>query len=303
METDLDEALKRVTAELHDLYIPTEVGTVEKPVTPSQTLSFYRKYVQKNVPVKITGCTDDWAAVTKWTDEYLSSKLEDTEVTVAITPNGLADAICDGQFTLPFEKKVKFSELVTELNSPAEGRVLYLQQQNNSFNTEFPKLMDDIDPAPKWSSQVFGTELDAVNFWMGDGRAITSLHKDPYENVYSVVRGSKTFTLFPPCDRLHLIYRYYPLSRYDEGGDLIPEDGSVPWIDIDQREPLCGDNSNLHPVVVTVRAGETLYLPSYWFHHVTQSHSTIAINYWYDIDYGPAYGLFKMYDELARLKE
>ena len=52
------------------------------------------------------GCTDDWAAVTKWTDEYLSSKLEDTEVTVAITPNGLADAICDGQFTLPFEKSV-----------------------------------------------------------------------------------------------------------------------------------------------------------------------------------------------------
>ena len=55
MDTDLDEALKRVADELHDLYIPTEVGTVEKPVTPSQTLSFYRKYVQKNIPVKITG--------------------------------------------------------------------------------------------------------------------------------------------------------------------------------------------------------------------------------------------------------
>ena len=33
---------------------------------------------------------------------------------------------------------------------------------------------------------------------------------------------------------------------------------------------------DLHPVVVTVSQGETLYLPSYWFHHVTQSHSTIG---------------------------
>lgn len=221
---------------------------------------------------------------------------------MAVTPNGLADAICDGQFTLPFERNIKFREFVAELNNPKDDRVLYLQQQNNSFNTEFSKLMDDIDPAPQWSSDVFGTDLDAVNFWMGDGRAITSLHKDPYENVYSVVRGCKTFTLFPPCDRLHLRYKHYPLSRYDENGHLIPQEGSVPWIDVDQRNPLCGDLSELHPVVVTVRAGETLYLPSYWFHHVRQSHATIAVNYWYDIDYGPAYGLFKMFDELAKAR-
>ena len=28
-----------------------------------------------------------------------------------------------------------------------------------------------------------------------------------------------------------------------------------------------------------------------------------AINYWYDIDYGPAYGLYRMFDEIARAKE
>ena len=31
-----------------------------------------------------------------------------------------------------------------------------------------------------------------------------------------------------------------------------------------------------HPVHVTVRAGETLCLPSIWFHHVRQSHGCIA---------------------------
>ena len=55
MEVDLDDVLKSVTDELFELYIPAEVETVEKPVSPSQILSFHRNYVQKNVPVKITG--------------------------------------------------------------------------------------------------------------------------------------------------------------------------------------------------------------------------------------------------------
>ncbi len=39
---------------------------------------------------------------------------------------------------------------------------------------------------------------DAVNFWIGSCRAITSLHKDPYENIYVVLSGTKTFALVPP---------------------------------------------------------------------------------------------------------
>lgn len=57
---------------------------------------------------------------------------------------------------------------------------------------------------------------------MGDGRAVTSLHKDPYENIYSVVRGSKTFTLLPPCDRLNLRYKRFETYQYDANGELHP---------------------------------------------------------------------------------
>lgn len=55
MDIDLCEALNDVTNELLDLYIPNEIETVEKPVSSSEILSFYRRYVQKNIPVKITG--------------------------------------------------------------------------------------------------------------------------------------------------------------------------------------------------------------------------------------------------------
>lgn len=39
-----------------------------------------------------------------------------------------------------------------------------------------------------------------------------------------------------------------------------------------------------HPIDITVRAGETLYLPAGWWHYVRQSEITIAVNYWYDME-------------------
>lgn len=41
---------------------------------------------------------------------------------------------------------------------------------------------------------------------MGDSRAITSMHKDPYENIYCVIAGFKDFILIPPVD-VHLVPR------------------------------------------------------------------------------------------------
>ena len=38
-----------------------------------------------------------------------------------------------------------------------------------------------------------------------------------------------------------------------------------------------------HPMEIRVRAGELLYLPSLWYHRVTQSCETIGVNYWYDM--------------------
>ncbi len=61
---------------------------------------------------------------------------------------------------------------------------------------------------------------DAVNLWIGDEKSVTSIHSgtpsfavhreldanipllrtDPYENIYTVIRGAKHFTLLPPTE-------------------------------------------------------------------------------------------------------
>jgi hypothetical protein len=38
---------------------------------------------------------------------------------------------------------------------------------------------------------VFGESPDAVNIWIGNDAAVSSLHMDHYENMYAVVRGQK----------------------------------------------------------------------------------------------------------------
>lgn len=38
------------------------------------------------------------------------------------------------------------------------------------------------------------------------------------------------------------------------------------------------------PFHITLREGETLYLPAGWWHHVRQTDITIALNWWYDME-------------------
>lgn len=83
----------------------------------------------------------------------------------------------------------------------------YVQKQNSNLTEEFPELVEDLDlTLLNFAKLAFNKEPDAINFWMGDSRAITSMHKDPYENIYCVISGFKDFILIPPID-VHLIPR------------------------------------------------------------------------------------------------
>ena len=48
-----------------------------------------------------------------------------------------------------------FKEFLAELRNPRKDRVLYLQKQNDSFNSEFSTLLLDIESDPAWAREVF----------------------------------------------------------------------------------------------------------------------------------------------------
>lgn len=65
-------------------------------------------------------------------------------------------------------------EFLGSLEYPVENRVYYIQKQNSNLTEEFPELIEDSGADIEWANQLFGCKPDAVNFWMGDERAITS---------------------------------------------------------------------------------------------------------------------------------
>lgn len=53
--------------------------------------------------------------------------------------------------------------------------ILYIQRQNSNLTEDFYELWRDVDMEKlKFASEAFNKQPDAINFWMGDDRAITS---------------------------------------------------------------------------------------------------------------------------------
>ncbi|KAL0120725.1 hypothetical protein PUN28_008414 [Cardiocondyla obscurior] len=316
-EAKIRQACHILSQEARELYLHSEITETVGTVTP---LAFYREYVSKNVPLVIRNGIKHWPAVEKWSIPYFRKVLGDELVSVAVTPNGYADAIAKRDnmefFVMPEERLLPMSEFLDTLEHTREDSVFYIQQQNSNFLHSFHKLWPDAETEISWASEAFGKQPDAVNFWMGDKRAVTSMHKDPYENIYCVVSGEKTFILHPPTDLPWIPYQEYPSATYKEREpgkwvieSMVNETSGLkedlpltPWICVDPLNPdyeQYPEYRNTHKLRVTLKAGDLLYLPSLWFHHVTQSHACVSINYWYDMEFDIKYAYFKALETLC----
>jgi Cupin-like domain len=215
--------------------------------------------------------------------------------------------------------------------------VVYYSQQNDCLRKELSPLWDQclFPTGFLWAEQAFQrpsyddttsrTHPDAINLWIGSHQSVSSMHKDHYENLFYVLSGEKIFTLCPPCDVPFLYERPVPEGSFEFGNGewqvrlgvpAGPEVGGgvatthqeasslVPWVTADVTKGSDDDYPLLdyaHPITVRVQAGELLYLPALWFHRVSQSCETVAINYWYDMDFeSPLWCYFRFLQQLRQ---
>lgn len=117
-------------------------------------------------------------------------------------------------FVKPEERQMAFGAFVHTLlheedDSGGEGGreegVFYLSQQNDNMRHDFPMLLSEEQGAGEEGGeegqvpaagfliarQAFGHDPDAVNMWIGGRKSVSSVHKDPYENMYAVLKGEK----------------------------------------------------------------------------------------------------------------
>jgi len=83
-------------------------------------------------------------------------KIGDLEVTVAVTPNGYADAVTGELFVLPEQRQIKMSEFLDIMDSPMSyNGVFYIQKQNSNLTDEFESIMKDVEGEIDWGSEAF----------------------------------------------------------------------------------------------------------------------------------------------------
>uniref|UniRef100_A0A3Q0SY15 Bifunctional peptidase and (3S)-lysyl hydroxylase JMJD7 n=1 Tax=Amphilophus citrinellus TaxID=61819 RepID=A0A3Q0SY15_AMPCI len=308
----METVRKRVaefSQEAHDLYLNQSVPYLDGPPDP---LQFYRDWIAPNKPCILRNAFSHWPALTKWTPDYLREKVGSKVISVAVTPNGYADAVNGARFVMPEERQMSFSSLLDIIEGKVDkgGGVFYIQKQCSNLLQELPELTADLEPQIPWMSTALGKFPDAVNFWLGEENAITSMHKDHYENLYCVVSGEKHFILLPPTDRPFVPYGLYGQAVYHQRDDgefeVFDQNDSerVPWIPLDPLDPdleRYPQYRQAQPLHCSVKAGEMLYLPSLWFHHVRQSHGCIAVNFWYDMEYDIKYNYFQLLEALCEV--
>ncbi|TIB72840.1 Clavaminate synthase-like protein [Wallemia mellicola] len=276
------------------------------------------KLVKNNRPAIFKSVANDWEATKSWNKEYLSHKVT-SEIEIAVTPNGNADALVEHHgvlhFLEPDTKSMRMDNFLNDI-SATPNRVLYLQSQNGNLSyPEYQGLAEDVPQSITEMDDVMENKPDAVNIWIGGPESVTSLHSDPYENIYVVVKGSKTFNLYPPTERYCLNCKKckYPHGHYicDNNGEFTvkPSGETISWTPIDPNKSA-EENSKHSPtysksrcLTVTVDEGDALYLPSGWFHHVSQKGSPcIAVNYWYDQDYsGEKFVMRQFYNRILEM--
>eukprot|EP01041_Mallomonas_annulata_P010283 gene10283-21459_t len=295
--------------DVSDYWSTSSIPVVQNP----SPIEFLRDHVSAYHPVIIKGITDHWPAL-NWNLESLSGLCHSTHVN--ITPDGHGDCVkeFDGKqvFAYPAETTMTWIAFSDMLSNRKEGdAVPYLSQQDDNIRKHFPQLLKDIDESLPLASMLFGEpKPEAINLWIGDERAVSSVHKDHFENFYAVISGEKSFTLFPPTDIMYLPEIEYPTAKYilpnsntDEGEEVniintrisstdltLTNEGCVcttlKWIPLDPEIPATYEKypaySFSHPLRCTVKAGEVLYIPAMWYHRVSQTTLTIAVNYWYD---------------------
>ncbi|KAF7862773.1 hypothetical protein EAF04_007645 [Stromatinia cepivora] len=309
----MDSCSSDPIAELLTTYSELNSSTVTVLDEAPSALEFMR-FVSLNRPFVVRGFALDWKAASTWSLSHLKSTLSSHQVNVAVTPHGNADSPTlndDGDlvFVKPWEESQLFPEFVDfvsrqELRGRKGEEVRYAQTQNDNLRNEYSSLFTDVEKDISFARIALQQDPDAINLWIGNSHSLTSLHKDPYQNIYVQIIGQKHFTLLPPI--FHPCINEVPLasSSYirstSNTSTLTMEPDSPPtelpiatWDpDVPSKNPT-KYSLLAQPMHVTLEKGDMLYLPALWYHKVGQSCGEegicVAANYWYDMDFGGSF--------------
>ncbi|KAM7253241.1 hypothetical protein ACFE04_025859 [Oxalis oulophora] len=234
-------------------------GNIERKIDLS-VKEFSDNYDVKK-PVLLTGLTDAWPARKTWTIDQLMQRHGDTLFRISQRS--------------PKKVLMKFKDYVSYMNMQHDEDPLYIF--DDKFGEAAPDLLTDYSVPHLFQEDLFDV-LDKENRppyrWLiiGPERSGASWHVDPglTSAWNTLLCGRKRWALYPP-GRVPI---GVTVNVNDEDGDVhIDTPSSLQWwLDF---YPLLADEDK--PIECTQQPGETIFVPSGWWHCVLNLENTVAV--------------------------
>ncbi|ORZ38900.1 hypothetical protein BCR44DRAFT_133881 [Catenaria anguillulae PL171] len=263
-------------------FSPVREVTLDDSFSPS----VYRDLIQ--APFVIRDAIQHWPALQLWTLEYLNKSAGHRLVPVELGSTYLDSAWSQSLMTLNQFLRVHVMPAAHRVQSDDDddepATVGYLAQYNLfallphlRSHTSIPDQIhrrttsstsDAHTPKPSLDS----TDAIRINAWFGPRGTVTPLHHDGnLNNMFAQVVGSKRVVLFPPSDS-HLLADLDGMLHNTSSVDVRkwPEE-------VEARLEL----AQAHGVEAVCRAGDLLYIPPNYWHHVESLATSFSVSFWF----------------------
>lgn len=228
-------------------------------------------------PFIVRGLVADWPLVAAGRHspaaarDYLSERAQDMPFTVSVgAPGADGRMFYDAAMGMNFRTlQAKLPEIFTRIDSgegQSDAHPIYLASVD--MHRFFSGLAEE--------NQVdLGGRQTLDGIWIGT-RTRVAAHNDFPENLACVAVGRRRFTLFPP-EQFRNLY-LGPVDNTPAGRAISMVDFHAPDLDRFPRFRTALE----HAQVAELEAGDALYIPSLWWHHVEGlAMFNVLVNYWW----------------------
>jgi Cupin-like domain len=251
--------------------IQGKVGRVEDP----PPAVFFKKYVEANRPVVVSGAMEEWPATDRWSWDYLAAVAGDCSGEVIVSLNGLyPDYVTQPS---PMAKvEMRFAELLRRAvpglgGDPlppilGPGETIYLYGKSYLLDA-VPALRADL----RTPACLGSVAKPFQRLWISSTGCVTPLHYDLSNGFLCQVRGAKRVWLFDPAQ----FDRLYPRGEQFPGLDNFERQSRV---DIHHPDlEAFPEFRRAAALECHLRQGDTLFIPSNWWHEVETLEPSLSV--------------------------
>lgn len=217
---------------------PESVVT-EDECTPER---FHDVFVAAGMPVRLCGLVGRAFDLEGWAPRALAERFGAMEIELTI------DRQDDEDYSRTFRRRagtMPLTRLVALFEESRQGEVYVVAENRALERTRLREIRREVHFPEGWVRAAQLQRPGGMALWLGPAGTTTTLHRDSYDILFCQLHGAKRWRLIPPTDAA-LLARvsapYTTLAPEEVEGALVKE--------------------------VLVEAGQALFVPAGWWHHV-----------------------------------